>query len=312
MDDSNESVIKKINSIRKRVVKIELQNGLDELLKLGGEIYNGQFLVHIELIYARFNKLKNERLLGLSKFDDLNPQENKLIFDILSILDIIRDEERAYKQLRILSENQNDIADLKSILTQLNFELTKESIHKLGECWSEIYQFEREFKKIANEFILHYLTQREEMKDFDSIAQLELEINSLFPIPPQPIKTVEQIEERKDAQEKVTEVVKEAYSGIHEINPSDYEYFHLKFQKLFEKFEIPDTTLERNKFWLPKELYYFAREYHNCYLRYMFFFKKQELDECLTCLKNMEKEKSRIEEIVIEMDFTNKNLLTLK
>ena len=301
---------KRILSVKKDVSEFKLKSALKALMELSPEIYDGQFHRQIDLLNARFHQIEKDRFLGISKSEELRPEENKLVWDILSLLDTLKEEKRALEQLEILIANQNAIADLKSILTHLNIEFAKETMHKLGECWSEIYQFEREFKKVNNEFVWHYLNQKTSSYELNPISQLELEINSLFPIPP--IKSEDYIKERKEAQKDIANILNEAYSDEHKVSSKEHEYFSLKFQKLFEKFEVPDTTLEKNKFWLPKNLYYYAREYHNCYLRYMFFFKQQDYPESLTCLKNMEDEKGNIEKIVLKMNSSKNNILNLE
>ena len=302
MEEANNVQLEEISLIEEKVKKYEIESALTDLSELSKTIYGGQFQIEAHLLESRYNRMKKSGRMGVWDFDNLNIEQNRLVLDVLTLLHIIRDEHKAEKQIEILQQNQNEIANLKSILTEINVEVAKETIARLGECWSEIYQFERDFKKINNEFVFHYLNQDTNNAKLDDLSQLELEINSLFPIPPEPIKSKTDISERETCRESINEVLMNAYNNEnHEVSSKEHEYFLLKFQKLFEKFEVPDTTLEKNKFWLPRELYLYAREYHNCYLRFLFYFKREEYGESHKCLINMETEKGHVEDIVLNL-----------
>jgi len=298
-------------NLRDTIGKGQIPKALEDLIAFTEKPENGNFKNHAIILKAKYIRIINSDIKGTWKFEDLNQVENKLLDDILNLIDLIESDKKSERHLQIIEENRKEIADLKKVITKLNIEAGKEMISRLGECWSEIYQFEREFRKVVNEFILHYISQRDDKgKEFSSMLELELnsqasnfftnmdekkdnELNS------NGNKSLESKENNDSSQTyppKDIELIKKAFNEEHKVSPKEHEYFNLKFQSLFEKFDYPDLVLEKNRFWLTQKLYTKARKYHDCYLRFLLNFKKLDYKECLTCLINMATEKSSINE----------------
>lgn len=133
----------------------------------------------------------------------------------------------------------------------LNKSLVFEVLDKLGECWAEIYIFERGFKQI------------------DEVLKAELS---------------------KGSYKSIADLPEQIKSG-----------FTAQFEEQFICFNKGDRMLEKNRFWIDKQLYKEARDYHNCFLSYMAAFKANKDEKMKTCLKDMTKTKNTLEASIEEL-----------
>ncbi len=200
----------------------------------------------------------------------------KLLFRNVRSLDLIT---RELEQLKL--ENKILQKQIESKIS-VNTSILKERISKLAACWSDIYIYEREFIKVNVEFVNHILSRA-----FD-FAKIEIDLHYLM----------------EDPQSKESDYyVQEAYNCARKyLSKRKYKYFLNKFMKVYEDFDKPDCTLESNKFWLGRNLYESARNYHNCYPKFMNFFQKKEFKYCQDCLLIMKRYKLDIEKATKELD----------
>ena len=265
----------KCDQVKNYIGSGDIESAINTLMEIARIPSSGLNLNEVLTISFRYNSLIKEGDSGGLKGEEKRIVQSEIVQSILNKLkeiNIVVTVEENSKEIKKNGEKleliNKELSKLNTKLS-LNLEIAKERISRLGECWTKIYVFEKEFYSVLNEFIQTVVKEytspslSEELSD--KIKKFNIDTN-----------TDNYLELNRNAE------FRNWFAKI-DLPEDKLTNFIKKLDKAFVKYKSADLVLEKTRFWLGEEFYDEARKYHNCYPTFLSDFKNKNYLGCTVC-----------------------------